>query len=84
MTITIDISPDVEARLRRAAQRAGLDMHVYVGNLLADEAPLFPPDTTQDRDEWESDLDELAAGSEDQPVLPPEAFSRESIYSDHD
>jgi hypothetical protein len=34
--------------------------------------------------EFNAALDSLADGSDDRPVLPPEAFTRDSIYQDHD
>ncbi|ELR97602.1 hypothetical protein [Gloeocapsa sp. PCC 73106] len=40
--------------------------------------PLF------DSQQWEADMKILAEGSDQIPILPDEAFSRESIYSDHD
>ncbi len=35
-------------------------------------------------EEIEQVLDSLAEGSDDRPVLQPEAYSREIIYQDHD
>ena len=37
-----------------------------------------------DPQQWELDLKALAEGADNIPVLPPEAFSRQSIYSNHD
>lgn len=34
--------------------------------------------------QWEADMKLLAQGGEKIPVLPPEAFTRESIYGNHD
>ncbi|BAY60737.1 hypothetical protein NIES22_07970 [Calothrix brevissima NIES-22] len=34
--------------------------------------------------QWEADMKLLVQGAEKIPVLPPEAFSRESIYGNHD
>lgn len=33
-------------------------------------------------EEWDAALDELAEGSENWPVLPPEAFERASFYGE--
>ena len=84
MTLTIELTPEAKSRLQEAAQRAGLDIYSYVGRILAVDVSILPSANTIDLEEWEADLDELAAGSEDQPILPAEAFSRESIYADHD
>ena len=43
-----------------------------------------PKQSAFDPQQWELDLKALAEGADDIPVLPPEAFSRESIYSNHD
>jgi hypothetical protein len=39
---------------------------------------------TFDSQQWEADMKLLAQGAEQIPVLPPEAFTRESIYGNHD
>lgn len=33
-------------------------------------------------EEWEAAMDELAAGGENLPVLPDEAYDRENLYED--
>lgn len=37
-----------------------------------------------DSQQWEEDIKFLSKNAEKIPVLPPEAFTRESIYRDHD
>lgn len=39
---------------------------------------------TFDHEKWESDMKLLTSKAEKIPVLPPEAFTRESIYENHD
>ena len=39
---------------------------------------------TFDPQQWSADMNLLAQGAEKIPVLPPEAFTRESIYGNHD
>lgn len=39
---------------------------------------------TFDSQQWEADMKLLTIGAEKIPVLPPEAFTRESIYGNHD
>lgn len=52
------------------------------------EAMLFelvePHQPSFDPQKWDADLKALAEGADNIPVLPPEAFTRESIYSNHD
>ncbi|MBE9210797.1 hypothetical protein IQ244_30705 [Nostoc sp. LEGE 06077] len=44
----------------------------------------FDTKRTFDPQQWSSDMKLLAIGAEKMPVLPPEAFTRESIYGNHD
>ena len=37
-----------------------------------------------DPEQWEADMQALAQRAEEIPVLPEEAFTRESIYGDRD
>ncbi len=37
-----------------------------------------------DPEQWEADMRALTEQAEKIPVLPPEAFARESIYGNHD
>jgi hypothetical protein len=46
-------------------------------------APL-PPAKRLSPDEWEAALSRMAQFSDKIPLLPDEAFSRESLYQDHD
>ena len=42
MTITLDISPEIEAELARQAAMHGLGIGAYAANLL-EKRPIFPP-----------------------------------------
>jgi hypothetical protein len=96
MTIRIELTPEEEARLRERAAQRGEQPEAWAGELLrsllvpavngwpttlvpvVDEAGAFH------RDRWEQVLASIAAGSAAAPVLPPEALTREALYSDHD
>ena len=83
MTVTLELPPEVEQRLAAQAAARGVSTEDYILSLIEGAAlPAMPPDTNLDQ--FEADLDALSAGSENLPVLPPAAFSRESIYADHD
>ena len=84
MTITIDIKPEIEAELARQAEVRGMDVPAYATTLL--EAAAHPPRAQKSRslEEFEKTLDRIAQFSHKIPVLPNEAFSRESLYQDHD
>jgi hypothetical protein len=84
MSISIELKPEVEERLEQEAAARGLSVESYVGELI--EHQFSRPSKTPHAGAEEIDqvLDSLAEGSDDQPAPPPEAYTRESIYQDHD
>jgi hypothetical protein len=84
MTITVDLSPEVQAELASQAAARGSAIEVYVARLLeaAVHLPAEPNRLSQDR--LENTLREMAQFSDKIPSLPDEAFTRESLYQDHD
>ena len=85
MIITINIKPEIEAELARQAQVRGMDVTAYAASLLEDAAkPSQPQVDDRSLEEFERSLDRMAQFSDKIPALPDEAFSRESIYRDHD
>ena len=82
MRITIEISDELAAK----AQARGLTPESYVRSMLDDaerSAPL-PLTPAKPRMSIEEFLEAMAANSDKMPVLPDEAFTRESFYQDHD
>ena len=85
MTITINIKPEIEAELARQAEIHGMDVPAYAATILEQAAkPAQPSVPDGDIEEFEKSLDRIAQFSDKIPALPDEAFSRESIYRDHD
>ena len=93
MTLTIELTPEQEARLQAFARRQGLEAAELAQRLVTEHLPLLERTATPavDRshfyftatpEEWETAMDELAAGGESLPVLPDEAFDRENLYED--
>ncbi|HZP83900.1 MAG TPA: hypothetical protein VFB21_19830 [Chthonomonadaceae bacterium] len=108
MTLTIDLTPEEEARLAALAQQKGkplddalgtplalldstlpmLDAVLLLGRyvravmerLLAPQGKPGEPTLT----ELEAFFEAMSEDSEALPALPSEAFTRESIYADHD
>jgi predicted DNA-binding protein len=79
MTVTLELKPDLEQRLREQAANAGVPVEYYLLSLIEGAIPAgIYKDATLE--EFEAAMDEFSEGTEDLPVLPPEAFSRESIY----
>lgn len=82
MTITLQLKPEIEQRLQAQAQAQGVSLESYVAGVI--EAQALPgPKRRPTLEEFEADLDAIAEGTDDIPVLPPEALTREAIYGDH-
>ena len=83
MTVRLELKADVEANLAAQARARGVPLDAYlqsvIENLARTEAAR--PDSRQD---LETTLDALAELGRDLPHLPSSAFSRETIYRDHD
>jgi DNA-binding ferritin-like protein len=76
MQITVDISDELAARIRALGQSP----ESYVRGLIEDAArPAGVP-----KMKIADFLRAMAENSEKLPVLPDEAFTRESFYQDHD
>jgi hypothetical protein len=84
MTIIVDIRPEVQAELSRQAAAHGVDIGAYAASLLEEAAHVPSASKTISQSELENTLQELAQFSQKIPSLPDEAFSRESLYRDHD
>ena len=81
MTLVLELDETTEARLRAEAEAQGLAVEVYALSLLRSPDPVV---TAGDGRPSAESLDQmftaLAKDSEKLPVLPPEAFERESFY----
>jgi hypothetical protein len=85
MTITLELTPHVAARLAAQAQARGVSLDTYVRNLIeAQAAAVDQREQLMALESFEAELDALAADSETLPSLPAEALTRESFYQDHD
>jgi hypothetical protein len=84
MTIIIDIKPEVQAELSRKAAAHGVDIGAYAASLLEEAAQVPDGSKKLTQNQLYKTLQELAQYSHKIPLLPDEAFSRESLYRDHD
>jgi hypothetical protein len=85
MTITVEIKPEVQAELAAQAAARGMDVPSYLATILEQAAhPASLEPKNRSLEEFEKTLDRIAQFSHKIPVLPDEAFSRESLYQDHD
>jgi hypothetical protein len=79
MTISIHLEPQTETSLLARAQARGMTLDAFVQSLV-ESAAAQPQRPRMSDEEFEAALDELAEGSENLPILPPEAYTREGIY----
>ena len=84
MTIIINVKPEVQAELSRQAAAHGVDIDAYAASLLEEAAQVSVGSKKLSQDQLDRTLQELAQFSHKIPLLPDEAFSRESLYRDHD
>jgi hypothetical protein len=84
MSIIIDIKPEVQVELSRQAAAHGLDVGAYAATLLEEAVHTPAGFKNLSHSELDKTLEELAQFSHKIPLLPDEAFSRESLYRDHD
>ena len=84
MTITVDITPEARAELARRAAEHGRAVEAYTASLLEEAAHLPGGEHRLSQDRLENALREMAQFSHKIPPLPDEAFTRESLYEDHD
>jgi hypothetical protein len=87
--MTIELTPELEARLREEAARRGVDAEALA--LESIENSVRPPDEeygylqrTLTPEEWSRSAREWVESNRGIPIPPDEAFDRESIYADHD
>jgi hypothetical protein len=83
MSIVININPEAQAELTRLAAARGVPPEAYAATLL-EEAVRTGTSKKLTTEQLDHTLRELAQFSAKIPFLPDEAFSRESLYQDHD
>ena len=93
-TITVQLTSDIERKLRHQANQSGQTLEAYLERLAEkaaangttdhgpEEQPRYISDPRPSQAEFERLLRDLAAGPS-LPVLPAD-FSRADIYEDHD
>lgn len=84
MTYTVELTPELETQAKTLAEARGKPVEVYLADFLADFLPKSDADFEREMAAFEADLDALVSGREQAAVLPPEAYTRASIYGDHD
>lgn len=83
MTIQVKLSPELEARLAAEAAVRGMALEAYAERILEAHRPAHATGTgILTPEDVERMTEELTRGSENLPILPPEANDRESYYED--
>jgi hypothetical protein len=82
MEITVTIPDEVAAQ----AELRGLTPEDYIEKLIADQVAASKPQlsTAERLANLERFIKDISANSENIPLLPDAAFTRESFYRDHD
>jgi hypothetical protein len=83
MVVTLELAPELEQRIIAQAAARGVSLEAYLQSLIEAAALVVSPDDST-LEEFEADMDAFSEGTEGLSVLPPEAFTREGIYGDHD
>jgi hypothetical protein len=83
MTITVDVTSEVQAELARQAAAHGCPVEAYVAELLEEAARLPAGSCRLSQDRLENTFQEMAEFSRKVPALPDEAFTRESLCRDY-
>ena len=84
MSITVNMKPDAEAELSRQAAAHGVQPEEYAAGLLEEAVHTGAAAKTLSTNQLDRTIQELAQFSHKIPLLPDEAFTRESLYQDHD
>ena len=87
MSITLELRPEVEARLAAQAKARGLSLKDFlkgVVELQASARDALSLASTMSYEEWEHEFETFIDSFPQQPVLSDEAISRASIYTRED
>ena len=82
MTVRLEITPEIEASLNAQAAAKGIPLDAYLQDAIGDLARAQAAPSAN-LEEFRSALDTLAEMGKSLPHVPSAAFSRESIYQDH-
>jgi hypothetical protein len=85
MTLTVELTPELEDRLRQEARKQGMTEHEYVRYLIEHHLPQGPEEKkslweTLPPEEWIRQTREWTASHQDWPLLPLGADARASFY----
>lgn len=84
MTVTLNLTPEIEAGLLAQAQAEGSTLEQFLDRALQSLAQYGTPTIPQDSEEWTRSFDAWVHSHDHDnlPILSDEAISREFIYRD--
>jgi hypothetical protein len=82
MTITPQLKPEVQVRLFAFARAQSASLEIYLAGVIEAQV-LSGPKRRPTLEKFKADLEAIAEGINDVPVLPPGALTREAIYGNH-
>ncbi|GAC1399232.1 MAG: hypothetical protein NVSMB56_14190 [Pyrinomonadaceae bacterium] len=84
MATQIEVQPDTAACIAADAEARGISVDEFLRELLMKKDAPETSKRSATIEEFRAALDSLAEGSENLPVLPPEANSRAFYYEERD
>ncbi len=80
--MTLNLTPDIEARLLALAQRNGISVEVFLQHVVEEKSGPAPRGQQLSPEESASQFEEWANSFPDALPIPDEALSRENLYPD--
>lgn len=79
--MTIDLDPDVEARLVALARDSGVSVEAFLQHVIEEKSGMVARRRLSAK-EWSSEFEQWADSFPDVPPIPDDALSREHLYPD--
>jgi len=87
MTVTLDLKPEIEERIKQKAAEKGLSVEAFIETVINRDVSRQPGKSfaeTATPEEWEKALKNWIRNFPPHPVLSDEAISRERIYRERE
>jgi hypothetical protein len=87
MTVTLELKPEVEERIKQKAAEKGLTVEAFIKTVIDADVGVQTEKSfaeTATPEEWKKALRDWIENFPPHPVLSDEAISRESIYSERE
>lgn len=87
MTVTLELKPEIEDRIKRKAAEKGLTVEAFIETVINADVGVQPEKSfaeTATPEEWVKAFKDWISHFPPHPVLSDEAISRESIYRERE